>query len=99
MSLDASFNPTNDMTFDAEHLRAKYDGLAEDSKWGEHPDHRMDVWEADVHCRNTRVGYWDWVVVKLKLTDDESDENLVLAEAEEEEIVELRAEDPGNQGA
>ena len=67
MSPDASRDPTNDLALDAEQLRAKYDGLAENSDWGEHPNHPMEEWQTEVHCKNTRVGYWDWVVTKLKL--------------------------------
>jgi hypothetical protein len=99
MSPDASRDPTNDLAFDAEQLRAKYDGLAEDSEWGEHPNHSMEEWQTEVHCKITRVGYWDWVETKLKLADDKNNEDPVLADAEEEEIAELQADDPGNQGA
>ncbi len=99
MSPDAPRNPTNDQELDAEQLRAKYDGLADDSEWGEHPSHPMEEWQTEVRSRNTRVGYWDWVVTKLKLADDKNKEDLVLTDAEEEEIAELQAHDPGNQGA
>jgi hypothetical protein len=59
----------------------------------------MEEWQTEVHCKNTRVGYWDWVVTKLKLADDKNNEDPVLADAEEEEIADLQADDPGNQGA
>ena len=98
-STNAFRDPTDELAFDAEQLRAKYDGLAEDSEWGEHPNHPMEEWRAEVHCKNTRVGYWDWVVTRLKLADDINDEDPVSADAEEEEIAELQADDPGNQGA
>jgi hypothetical protein len=99
MSPDASQNPTNDLALEAAQLQAKYDGLAGDSEWGEHPNHPMEEWRNEVHCKNTRVGYWDWVVTKLKLADNKNNEDPVLADAEEEEIAELQADDPGNQGA
>jgi hypothetical protein len=99
MSPDASRDPSNHLALDAEQLRTKYDGLAENSEWGEHPNHPMEEWQAEVQCKNTRVGYWDWVVTKLKLADDQNNEDPVLADAEEEEIAELQADDPGNQGA
>ncbi len=99
MPPDASRDPTNDLAFDAEQLRVKYDGLAEDGEWGEHPNHPMEEWLAEVHGKKTRVGYWDWVVTKLRLADDRNNEDPVLADAEEEEIAELQADDPGNQGA
>jgi hypothetical protein len=38
-------------------------------------------------------------VTKLKLADDKNNEDPVLADAEEEEIADLQADDPGNQGA
>jgi hypothetical protein len=97
MSPDASLDPTNDQAFDAEQLRARYDGLAKNGEWGEHPNHPMKEWQAQVYCKNTRVGYWDWVV--LKLAADEADAKSALADAEEEEIKELQATDAGNQGA
>ena len=99
MSPDASRDPANDLALDAEQLQAKYDGLAKGSEWGEHPHHPMEEWRTEVQCKTTRAGYWDWVVTKLKLADGKNDPDPVLAEAEEEEIAELQAEDPGNQGA
>jgi hypothetical protein len=95
---DASRHSTDDQALDAEHLRAKYDRLAKDGKWGEHPDHPMKEWEAAVHCKSTRVGYWDWVVTQLNPAVDEDDARAAL-DAEEEEIKELQAGDPGNQGS
>jgi hypothetical protein len=99
MSPNASRDPTIDRDLSAEQLRAKYDGLAKGSEWGEHPKHPMEEWRTEVRCKNTRVGYWDWVVTKLKLADDKKNEHPVLADAEEEEIAELQEADPGNQGA
>ena len=99
MSPDASHDLKNDAAVDAEQLRAKYDGLAEGGAWGEHPDHLMEEWEADVRSKKTRAGYWDWVATRLKPADQKSNADPALADAEEEEIVELQAEDPGNQGA
>ncbi len=45
----------------------------------------------EVHCKITRVGYWEWVVRKLKLADDKNNEDAVLADAGKEEIAELQA--------
>jgi hypothetical protein len=59
----------------------------------------MEESQTEIHCKNTRLGYWDWVVTKLKLADDKNHEDPVLADADEEEIAELQADDPGNQGA
>ena len=95
---DASRHSTDDQALDAEHLRAKYDRLARDGKWGEHPNHPMKEWQAAVHGKSTRVGYWDWVVTRLKRAANEDDAKAALADAEEEEIQELQAADPGNQG-
>ena len=99
MSNDVSRDPTNDLTIDAEQLRTKYDDLAENIQWGEHPNHPLEEWRMEVQCRNTRLGYWDWVVSKIKLADDKNDKDPALADAEAEEIAELQKSDPGNQGA
>src|ERR1700751_2754399 len=99
MSPDATRDPTNDQELNAEQLRVKYDSLAQDSEWGEHPNHRMAEWQAEVHCKNTRIGYWEWVVTKIKLADDKNNEDAARADAEKEEFEELQAADPGNQGS
>jgi hypothetical protein len=97
MSPDVSRDPTNDRALDAEQLRARYDTLAKNGAWGEHPNHPMKEWQTEVHRKHTRDGYWDWVVLKLAADKDEA--KSALADAEEEEIMELQAADPGNQGA
>lgn len=99
MSTYLSCNPTNELAFDAEELRAKYDDLAADSEWGEHPNHPMEQWQTEVYYKNTREGYWAWVVTKLKVAESKNDMPPVSADAEKQEIAELQAEDPGNQGA
>jgi hypothetical protein len=98
MSPVAFRNSKNDLALGAEQLRAKYDGPASQSQWGEHPNHPLKDWQAAVLCKSTRVGYWDWVVTQLKLAADTNDAKTALADAEEEEIRELQAADPGNQG-
>lgn len=97
MSSNVSRDPTNDQAVNAEQLRAKYDGLAQDGGCGEHPDHPMKEWQAELNCKNSCVGYWDWVVLKLKA--DKDDAKSALADAEKDEITELQAADSGNQGA
>jgi hypothetical protein len=99
MSPDANHDPKDDLAPDAEQLRARYDSLAQGGAWGEHPDHLMEEWEADVRSKKTRLGYWDWVATKVRPEDSKTDADPALAEAEEEEFEELQAEDPGNQGA
>jgi hypothetical protein len=99
MSPDASPDPTIDLTLDAGQLQAEYDALAQDGQWGEHPKHPMAEWRTEVQCKKTIVGYWDWVVAMLRLADDKNDKDSILADAEEEEIEELQADDPGNQGS
>jgi hypothetical protein len=59
----------------------------------------MEAWRAEVQGKKTIVGYWNWVVIQLKLADDKNDDDSPLADAEEEEIEELQADDPGNQGS
>jgi hypothetical protein len=99
MPPDASPDTTIDLALDAEQLSAKYDALAADGQWGEHPMHPMEAWRAEVQGKKTIVGYWNWVVIQLKLADDKNDDDSPLADAEEEEIEELQADDPGNQGS
>jgi hypothetical protein len=95
---DASRHSTDDRALDAEHLRAKYDRLAKDGKWGQHPNHPMERWRAAVNSKSTRIGYWDWVVTQLKPAAYD-DAKAARADAEDEAIKELQAGDSGNQGA
>jgi hypothetical protein len=98
MCVDVSGNATDDLTFDAEQLRTKYHVQAADGEWGEHPNYPMKEWRAEVDGKRTRVGYWDWVVTKLRPAVNEGDKSHVLAAAEKKEYEELETEDPGNQG-
>ena len=59
----------------------------------------MEKWRTQVDYRRTRIGYWEWVVTKLRPAEPESGEAPVLADAEKKEVEELEAEDPGNQGS
>ena len=34
--------------------------------WGEHPDHPVSDWQAEVSNDETRLGYWYWVEDKLQ---------------------------------
>jgi hypothetical protein len=47
----------------AELLRLEY------GTWGEHPDCRLSDWKYEVANGDTRLGYWEWVVVRLELLD------------------------------
>ena len=29
--------------------------------WGQHPDHPVELWKAEVEGDETRLGYWAWV--------------------------------------
>jgi hypothetical protein len=42
-------------------LRAKFDSLADDSRWGEHHRFKMENWREAVVNGDTRLGYWEWV--------------------------------------
>lgn len=33
--------------------------------WGEHPDHPVADWQAEVAGGDTRLGYWAWVAAQL----------------------------------
>ena len=56
--------PEQEMT--AGQLRAKYDSLADDSRWGEHHQLKMEDWRYEIQEGNTRVGYWDWVATMIE---------------------------------
>jgi hypothetical protein len=88
-----------DQALDAEQLQEKYDVLAADGEWGEHPVFRMPPWRAEVACQKTLLGYWAWVVAQFERADDGESEPEVRADAEKEEVTELEAADPGNQGS
>lgn len=47
-------------------LQAKYDGLADEGRWGEHPRFTMEAWRAEVENGDTRVGYWNWVETMIE---------------------------------
>ena len=88
-----------DQALDAQQLQEKYDVLAADGEWGEHPVFRMPTWRAEVACQKTLLGYWAWVVAQFERADDGESEPEVRADAEKEEVTELEAADPGNQGS
>ena len=33
--------------------------------WGEHPDHPVCDWLAEVDSNDTREGYWEWVAARI----------------------------------
>jgi len=35
-------------------------GEAEGMYWGQHPDHPVEDWQAEVANGDTRQGYWEW---------------------------------------
>lgn len=37
--------------------------------WGSDPDHPVEDWQAEASEDNTRLGYWDWVLVQRDLED------------------------------
>ena len=39
--------------------------LPMDDPWGEHPDHPVADWQAEVAGADTRLGYWAWVAAQL----------------------------------
>lgn len=48
-------------------LRAKFDSLADDSRWGEHHRFKMENWREAVVNGDTRLGYWEWVSHLLEM--------------------------------
>ena len=97
-------DPTLDETLSAEQLQAKYDPQAKDGDWGEHPIYRIKTWRDEVVGKKTLLGYWPWVVAQFELKDSGPRSKVEKkaekrADAEEKEVQQLEAEDPGNQGA
>jgi hypothetical protein len=97
-------DPTRDETLSADQLQAKYDPAAKDGAWAEHPMYRMEEWREQVDGKKTILGYWAWVVAQFELKEDGSMSKAEKkaekrAEAEEKEVEQLEAEDPGNQGS
>ncbi len=43
--------------------------------WGEHPDYPLQDWRYDVADDNTRLGYWQWVVDRIRCNEDDCDDN------------------------
>jgi hypothetical protein len=39
--------------------------------WGKHPNHPPSDWSAEVSENETRLGYWEWVSVKLEDADSD----------------------------
>lgn len=37
--------------------------------WGEHHTHTPADWRMDVENRDTRSGYWDWVLAQIEATE------------------------------
>ncbi|WP_209044998.1 hypothetical protein [Rhizorhabdus histidinilytica] len=33
--------------------------------WGEHPDHPVSDWKAEVANDDTRLGYWAWIAARV----------------------------------
>ena len=40
-------------------------------KWGQHPDHSASDWAAEAGNNETRLGYWEWVSLKLETVAEE----------------------------
>jgi hypothetical protein len=53
----------------AEALREQHDGF-----WGEHAEHSVSDWQAEVADDDTRLGYWEWVVCQIEQAEDDSDD-------------------------
>ena len=97
-------DPTLDETLSAEQLQEKYDPQARDGAWAEHPIYVMKQWRDEVAGKKTLLGYWPWVVAEFELKGDGVESKAEKradkrADAEEKEVQQLEAEDPGNQGA
>lgn len=58
--------PKAEHLLDADELCKKY------GSWGEHPNHPVTDWQAQVTDGDTRLGYWDWLVVELETAAEDS---------------------------
>lgn len=50
----------------------KHPELGEDF-WAQHPEHTLEDWQDLVSNDDTRLGYWDWVLVRLDEDDEDDD--------------------------
>lgn len=41
--------------------------------WDEHPDHPVGDWQSEVEADDTRLGYWDWVLVQMDQAENDDD--------------------------
>ena len=41
--------------------------------WGEDPDYPVSLWQHEVEEDDTRVGYWDWVLLRRQEAEDEEE--------------------------
>lgn len=59
-------------------LQKHYDNQAKDGRWGEHPVYSYEDWRYEVMERNTRIGYWEWVLHQIEEAkwDEEFEKNL-----------------------
>jgi hypothetical protein len=51
---------------DAEALKRNHGGT-----WGEHREYPVAQWQNEVASHDTRLGYWDWVAVRLEQNAEE----------------------------
>lgn len=42
--------------------------------WGQDPDYPLEDWQSEVADDNTRLGYWDWVVVSREFADEDEED-------------------------
>lgn len=45
--------------------------LSEFTYWNEHADYPVEDWQHEVADGNTRLGYWDWVLVKFDQEEED----------------------------
>jgi len=49
------------MTEQAERIANENGGV-----WGEHTEYTLDDWKYEVANDDTRLGYWEWVTVRIE---------------------------------
>lgn len=42
--------------------------------WGEHPDHSVSDWRYEADNDDTRLGYWSWVIDKIRMAAEDDDD-------------------------
>lgn len=53
-----------ELSSDGDDFKSEFGG-----HWGEHPDHPVQDWQAEVANDDTRMGYWPWVASQVSTAE------------------------------